>query len=143
MNQDDTADEREAAPSPGASSEDAGPDRAVPASEVEELRERLLRALADADNARKRGDRARAEGRETGISDLASMLVPALGVALLEEWVLEQALALSSLAGGADADELDVVTLRGKGPTQVKGVKVKRLGLGKGLDQDLRAASCH
>ncbi|MFL0418369.1 nucleotide exchange factor GrpE [Sphingomonas sp. 179-I 2A4 NHS] len=78
MNQDDTADEREAAPSQGASGEDAGPDRAVPASEVEELRERLLRALADAENARKRADRARAEGRETGISDLAEMIVPAL-----------------------------------------------------------------
>ena len=48
------------------------------ASEADELRERLLRALADAENARKRADRARAEGRESGIADLVSKIVPAL-----------------------------------------------------------------
>lgn len=45
---------------------------------VEELRDKLLRALADAENARKRADRSRAEGREAGMAELLSALAPAL-----------------------------------------------------------------
>lgn len=42
------------------------------------LKEKLLRALADAENARKRAERSRLEGREAGIADLISALAPAL-----------------------------------------------------------------
>ncbi len=50
----------------------------APAPEVTELNEKLLRALADAENARKRADRARSEGREAGIAELAASIIPAL-----------------------------------------------------------------
>lgn len=42
------------------------------------LNDRLLLALADAENARKRADRARSEGRETGVAEVTASLVPAL-----------------------------------------------------------------
>lgn len=45
---------------------------------AEEMREKLLRALADAENARKRADRSRIEGREAGMAELMSALAPAL-----------------------------------------------------------------
>lgn len=51
---------------------------AEPDPKVVELQDRLLRALADADNARKRADRARGEGHRAGIADLAAAIVPAL-----------------------------------------------------------------
>lgn len=76
MNHDDIAEEGETAPVQERG-EDPEREQAT-ASEAEELRERLLRALADAENARKRADRARVEGRETGIADLVSKIVPAL-----------------------------------------------------------------
>ncbi len=50
----------------------------APAPEVTEPNEKLLRALADAENARKRADRARSEGREAGIAELAASIIPAL-----------------------------------------------------------------
>lgn len=75
MNQDDIAEGGETALPEERSV--AEPKEAA-ASESEELRERLLRALADAENARKRADRARVEGRETGIAELVAKIVPAL-----------------------------------------------------------------
>jgi len=45
---------------------------------IQELNDKLLRALADAENARKRADRARQEGRDAGIADVTAGLIPAL-----------------------------------------------------------------
>lgn len=45
---------------------------------VAALRERLLRALADAENARRRADKARSEGWRAGIAELAGRLVSGL-----------------------------------------------------------------
>ncbi len=42
------------------------------------LREKLLRALADAENARKRAAAARGEGRNAGLADAVNALLPAL-----------------------------------------------------------------
>ena len=77
MNQDDIA-EGGQSPEPQEQEVEKPESKQAAASEADELRERLLRALADAENARKRADRARAEGRETGIADLVSKIVPAL-----------------------------------------------------------------
>jgi molecular chaperone GrpE len=77
MNQDDIA-EGGQSPAPQEQEVEKPESKQAAASEADELRERLLRALADAENARKRADRARAEGRETGIADLVSKIVPAL-----------------------------------------------------------------
>ena len=77
MNQDDIA-EGGQSPEPQEQGVEKPESKQAAASEADELRERLLRALADAENARKRADRARAEGRETGIADLVSKIVPAL-----------------------------------------------------------------
>lgn len=77
MNQDDIA-EGGQSPEPQEQGLEKPESTQAAASDADELRERLLRALADAENARKRADRARAEGRETGIADLVSKIVPAL-----------------------------------------------------------------
>ena len=77
MNQDDIA-EGGQSPEPQEQGLEKPESTQAAASAADELRERLLRALADAENARKRADRARAEGRETGIADLVSKIVPAL-----------------------------------------------------------------
>lgn len=52
----------------------------VPAAsdEISELKGRLLRALAEADNARKRAVAVRDEGRVTGLADAVTALIPAL-----------------------------------------------------------------
>ncbi|WP_293985147.1 nucleotide exchange factor GrpE [Sphingobium sp.] len=52
-----------------------------PASEAEspnELKDRLLRALADAENARKRADSAHQVGRTAGVAEVTQGLIPAL-----------------------------------------------------------------
>ncbi len=77
MNQDDIA-EGGQSPEPQEQGLEKPESTQAAASDADELRERLLRALADAENARKRADRARAEGRESGIADLVSKIVPAL-----------------------------------------------------------------
>lgn len=77
MNQDDIA-EGGQSPEPQEQGLEKPESTQAAASDADELRERLLRALADAENARKRADRARAEGRETGIAELVSKIVPAL-----------------------------------------------------------------
>lgn len=77
MNQDDIA-EGGQSPEPQEQGLEKPESTQAAASDADELRERLLRALADAENARKRADRARAEGREGGIADLVSKIVPAL-----------------------------------------------------------------
>ena len=41
---------------------------------VEALQDRLLRALADAENARRQAERARSEGRRAGVADLIARL---------------------------------------------------------------------
>lgn len=46
--------------------------------EVTSLRERLLRALADAENARRRAERARTDGWKSGVAELAGRLIPGL-----------------------------------------------------------------
>ncbi|ACG80064.1 Heat-shock protein GrpE(HSP-70 cofactor) (plasmid) [Phenylobacterium zucineum HLK1] len=45
---------------------------------VSSLRERLLRALADAENARRRAERARNEGWKAGVAELTGRLIPGL-----------------------------------------------------------------
>lgn len=45
---------------------------------VASLRERLLRALADAENARRRAERSRSEGWRAGVAELASRLTSGL-----------------------------------------------------------------
>jgi molecular chaperone GrpE len=45
---------------------------------VEALQDRLLRALADAENARRQAERARSEGRRAGVADLIARLAPGL-----------------------------------------------------------------
>ena len=77
MNQDDIA-EGGQSPAPQEQEVEKPESKQAAASEADEMGERLLRALADAENARKRADRARAEGRESGIADLVSKIVPAL-----------------------------------------------------------------
>lgn len=46
--------------------------------EVAALRDRLLRALADAENARRRAEEARREGWKSGVVELVGRLVPGL-----------------------------------------------------------------
>lgn len=46
--------------------------------ELAALRDRLLRALADAENARRRAEVARSEGQQAGVADLASRLIGGL-----------------------------------------------------------------
>lgn len=77
MNHDDIA-EGGQSPAPQGQEVEKIESKQAAASDADEMRERLLRALADAENARKRADRARAEGRESGIADLVSKIVPAL-----------------------------------------------------------------
>lgn len=58
-----------------------GPGEAQPAPESEtanELKDRLLRALADAENARKRADSAHQAGRTAGVAEVTQGLLPAL-----------------------------------------------------------------
>jgi molecular chaperone GrpE len=67
----------------GAADRDTSPQDLAPPEpslrdELDELQDRLLRALAEADNARKRAERARRDGREAGIVELAAAIVPAL-----------------------------------------------------------------
>lgn len=89
MPAEDGRDESERAAAEGPGGEAAfGPD-----PRVVDLQDRLLRALADAENARKRAERARMEGRESGISDVVSALIPALDN-------LELALASAAEAAG-------------------------------------------
>ena len=45
---------------------------------VEALQDRLLRALADAETARRQAERARSEGRRAGVADLIARLAPGL-----------------------------------------------------------------
>lgn len=47
-------------------------------SEISELNDKLLRALADADNARKRAAAARRDGREEGLADALRAFAPVL-----------------------------------------------------------------
>lgn len=46
--------------------------------EVAALRDRLLRALADAENARRRADIARREGWKAGVAEVVGRLIPGL-----------------------------------------------------------------
>ena len=58
-----------------------GPGEGQPAPESEaanELKDRLLRALADAENARKRADSAHQAGRTAGVAEVTQGLLPAL-----------------------------------------------------------------
>lgn len=61
-----------------AESEQSAESQSPADSESAELQDRLLRALAEADNARKRADRSRQQGREAGIADFAAAIIPAL-----------------------------------------------------------------
>jgi len=45
---------------------------------VASLRDRLLRALADAENARRRAEKARSEGWRAGVAELAGLLISGL-----------------------------------------------------------------
>ncbi|GAB4527123.1 MAG: nucleotide exchange factor GrpE [Roseibium sp.] len=81
-----------------------------PDPRVAELQDRLLRALADAENARKRAERSRAEGRKEGVVEVVTALIPALDS-------LE--LALASIAdAGAGTDEQKSSLLCGLVATQ-------------------------
>jgi molecular chaperone GrpE len=51
-------------------------DLAAARAEVEEMRDRYMRALADAENARKRGERDRREAEQYGSTRLARDLLP-------------------------------------------------------------------
>ncbi len=66
MNQDDIA-EGGQSPEPQEQGLEKPESTQAAASDADELRERLLRALADAENARKRADRARAEGAKPAL----------------------------------------------------------------------------
>jgi len=66
---------RDAAPESG--SDDAAPDAlAIVTAERDEMRDRFMRALADAENTRKRADRDRREAENYGGSRLARDLLP-------------------------------------------------------------------
>ncbi len=56
--------------------EGVGPDLDALISERDDLKDRLLRALADAENARKRGDRDRREAEQYGGSKLSRDMLP-------------------------------------------------------------------
>lgn len=59
--------------------EGAGEGQPSPESETpNELKDRLLRALADAENARKRADSAHHAGRTAGVAEVTQGLIPAL-----------------------------------------------------------------
>ena len=66
------------APSPGAPEDDEAPSAAVEAviAERDEMRDRMMRALADAENARKRAARDRDEASRYGGTKLARDLLP-------------------------------------------------------------------
>jgi molecular chaperone GrpE len=70
--EDDAAQPQQATPSAAAASDPAQPD---PVAVAIELRDRLLRALADMDNLRKRTDREVADSRIYGISSFARDIV--------------------------------------------------------------------
>ena len=64
------------APAADAGPEPVGPDVEALVAERDELRDRLLRALAEADNVRKRADRDRREAEAYGATRLARDLLP-------------------------------------------------------------------
>ena len=81
-----------------------------PDPRVVELQDRLLRALADAENARKRAERSRAEGHKAGVAEVVTALIPALDS-------LE--LALASIADSCgSADERESSILQGLAATR-------------------------
>lgn len=79
-NQDDEAAEsgtgQAMEPASGRGGNEADPAAAV--SQLQELKDRLLRALADAENARKRAERSRSEGRDNGVAEVVGSIAPAL-----------------------------------------------------------------
>ena len=52
-------------------------------AERDDLKDKFMRALADAENARKRGDRARREAEQYGGSKLARDMLPVYGPMML------------------------------------------------------------
>jgi molecular chaperone GrpE len=64
------------APQPGAPGEEATARSAALQAENEALRDRMLRALADAENARRRAERTAQDARRYGIADFARELLP-------------------------------------------------------------------
>lgn len=64
------------APAADAGPEPVGPDVEALVAERDELKDRLLRALAEADNVRKRADRDRREAEAYGATRLARDLLP-------------------------------------------------------------------
>lgn len=85
------------------------------------LRERLLRALADAENARRRAERARSEGWRAGVAELAGRLISGLDSLDLAVQAAPQggqdphafAKAVQEGVAGARRDLLDALTKAG------------------------------
>jgi molecular chaperone GrpE len=72
MRMPDDITDREAAPSGGEAA-----DAAALQAENEQLRDRMLRALADAENARRRAERSATEARQSAVADVVRELLPA------------------------------------------------------------------
>ena len=81
--------------------------------EGDALQDRLLRALAEAENARKRAEKAGTEGRQAGMAQLLSELAPALD---------NLDLALEALAGSHEIE-----------PSLIKGLEATRRAINDAL----------
>ena len=107
------------------------------AAEVEELRDRWMRAMADAENARKRGERDRREAEQYGGSRLARDLLPVYDALSRAVDSADDAARTSAgpLLEGVELTlrELDKVFAR-------HGITVIAPGLGERFDPDLHEA---
>jgi molecular chaperone GrpE len=119
--------------SPSEDSKSVGPEVLSEAEEGNALQDRLLRALAEAENARKRAEKAGIEGRQAGMAQLLSELAPALD---------NLDLALEALAG---SHEIETSLIEGLEATRraindallKAGVKILRPSIGEDPDPNV------
>ncbi|MFW8593831.1 nucleotide exchange factor GrpE [Cribrihabitans neustonicus] len=106
-------------------------------AERDELKDRFMRALADAENARKRGDRARREAEQYGGSKLARDMLPVYDnlKRAVEAATDEQREAASALIEGVE------LTMRALlGVFEKHGVKVVSPAVGDKFDPQMHEA---
>lgn len=101
---------------PVAEPEPVGPNVDALVAERDELRDRFMRALADAENARKRGERDRREGEQYGGSKLARDMLPVFDnlTRALEAVTDEQRAQAAALFEGVELTLRELISVFGK-----------------------------
>ena len=110
------ADEEFDATAPGDEGSDPQTELGILRAERDELRDRVLRALADAENSRKRADRDRREAEQYGGSKLARDLLPVYDnlKRALDAAGEEQRAAASGVIDGVELTLRELVSVFGK-----------------------------